>query len=386
MPTLKDVAQRSNVTLLTAYNALKNAEQVDSHTRQMVAQAAADLGYRLHITIRDVALLAEVSTATVSYVLNNSQPVGATTRERVLEAVTVLGYRPNSTARNLQASKTHLLGYAWYDLPPGVTNAVLDRFTFALATAVEARGYHLLTFAQPAVDLTLPFDELIKTNRVDGFVVINTNRNDPRIRHLIDIKFPFVAFGRANDAWNFPYVDVDGRRGIELATQHLIENGHERIACMGWPVGSLSGDARVQGYLDAMRKAGFIVRPEWVVRTTNFPEAGYQAAQKITDLPAVIRPTAIVCLSDMMALGVMNWLTHCGLEVGADVALTGFDDDPTSAFLRPPLTSVAQPVIESAQQIAWMLFSLLDNEPLDQRTVLLSPTLTIRASSLRKAT
>jgi len=385
MPTLKDVAQRSKVSLVTAFNALSGVESVDPETHAQVVEAATALGYRLNITIRDVATLAEVSTATVSYVLNNSQPVSPATRDRVLHAVRALGYHPNSTARNLQSSKSRLLGYPWYDLPPGQINAVLDRFTYAAAREVEARGYHLLTFAQPSVNSIAPFDELIKTNRVDGFLLCFTNHNDERIEYLMAMKIPFVAFGRANETWDFPYVDVDGGRGVEMMTEHLLSNGHTRIGVVGWPDGSLSGDARLQGYMRAMHAVHLPVQPEWIVRSTNTAESAYKVAHNLTDLPTHLRPTAIVCMSDIMALGVMNWLTHVGLEVGTDIAVTGFDDDPTSSFLRPPLSSVCQPIAELAAQSVQMLMTLLDGEPLRNRHTLLSPTLAIRDSSRKKA-
>src|SRR5258708_29409519 len=120
MPTLKEVSQRANVSLLTAFHVLSNtaAAEITDEARQAVLDAARSLKYRLNITIHDVAAQAEVSIATVSYVLNNTTPVSAPTRERVLQAAAALNYRPNITARNLQASETRMVGYAWHEVPP----------------------------------------------------------------------------------------------------------------------------------------------------------------------------------------------------------------------------------------------------------------------------
>src|SRR5437016_3443801 len=219
MAGLKEVAERANVSLLTAYHALSNTSLVDDHTRQRIIDAAIHLGYRLNITIRDVADQAEVSIATVSYVLNNSAPVSAVTRQRVLDAVQALGYRPNRTARNLKANETRMIGYAWHDVPSGQMNAVLDRFIYCMALAAESYGYHVLTFALPAEDAVKTYEDLIHTSRVDGFIVSDTNRDDPRIHRLIEMNVPFAAFGRANEDWDFAYVDVDGRKGIEMAVK-----------------------------------------------------------------------------------------------------------------------------------------------------------------------
>lgn len=379
MPSLRDVANRANVPILTAYHALSNAALVEHQTRQAVIDAAEQLNYRLNVTIRDVADQAHVSIATVSYVLNNSVPVSATTRERVLEAVAALGYRPNITARNLKASETRMIGYAWHDVPAGQMNTVLDRFMYCMALAAESYGYHVLTFTQPGENVVKTYEELISINRVDGFVISNTGLNDERIRRLMDMGVPFAAFGRANDEWDFSYVDVDGQQGIKTAVEHLLAQGHQRIGVLAWPEGSLSGDARLAGYLDALQTARIRPEPDWIVRSQNAVQDGWQAAQRL--MAAKQSPTAIVCVSDMIAIGAMSYLESVGLRAGGDVAITGFDDLPLSEHLRPPLTSLRQPIELLARQVIDLLMAEIERSRLPERHVLLAPTLVIRESS-----
>ncbi len=333
------------------------------------------------IKIKDVAQAAEVSIATVSYVLNNSAPVSNETRRRVLDAVERLGYRPNITARNLKASETRMIGYAWHNVLPGETNAVLDRFIYQMALAAEANRYHVLTFTQSPDDPVATYDELIRTSRVDGFILAGTDRNDERIRRLIDLDFPFAAFGRSNAEWDFPYVDVDGKVGICMAVEHLLTLGHRRIACLAWPSGSLNGDARFDGYLQAMRQAGIVPKPTWIARIGNVVRDGFEAARRLMALPAHERPTAIVSLSDVMAIGAMSYLDTNGFRVGADVAVTGFDDDPMAGYLRPPLTSLHQPIDEIAVKVIEMLMVVLNDQPIPDQNILVQPTLMIRGSS-----
>jgi LacI family transcriptional regulator len=162
-------------------------------------------------TIKDVAREAGVSIATVSYVLNNKSAFFSEgTRQQVLEAVERIGYSPNVTARNLKASETRLIGYAWHEVPYGQVNSVLDHFTYALAQAAEAAGYHVLTFTHPLHDPIPVYEDLIKTQRVDGFVLAGTIAGDERIRYLMEQGFPFVSFGRSNPGWTFPWVDTEG--------------------------------------------------------------------------------------------------------------------------------------------------------------------------------
>jgi DNA-binding LacI/PurR family transcriptional regulator len=363
LKTLKAVADRAQVPLLMAYHALSADIPVDARTRQTVHEVAEALGYKLNVTIRDVADQAGVSIATVSYVVNNSAPVSDTTRRRVIDAIEALGYRPNITARNLKASETRMIGYGWHNLQPsGQTNPIMDRFIYQMITTVETHNYHILTFSQDPANPARAYEELIYTNRVDGFILSDTNRNDPRIKRLLTLKFPFISFGRANDDWRFPYVDVDGRRGLAIVTEHLLERGHRRIAVIGWPEGSLVGDARLNGYLDALQGAGISPRPAWIARSINDVHHATEAAHGLMNLPLPERPTAIACLTDEIAIGVMNYLESIGLQVGVDVAVTGFDDVPMSAFLRPPLTTMHQPIDALALQLVDLLIAQLNAE------------------------
>ncbi len=332
------------------------------------------------VKIKDVAHAADVSIATVSYVINNSAPVSDETRARVLDAIRRLGYRPNSTARNLKASETRMIGYAWHDVEQGQMKAVLDRFVYLMARAAESHGYHVLTFTLSPTDPVAAYDELIRTSRVDGFVVAETDRHDP-IRRLMSLGFPFVAFGRMTPESDFLYVDVDVHAGIRMAVEHLLARGHRRIGCIGWAKGSHNGDTRMAGYVQTLRLAGIEPRSEWVVRVPNVIGEGFAGAKALLSLPTPDCPTAIVALSDLMATGAMHYIESIGLHVGTDVAVTGFDDDPMSAFLRPPLTTLHQPIDEIATRVVEMLVANISGQPIADRHILFQPTLMIRPST-----
>ncbi|GAB4545251.1 MAG: LacI family DNA-binding transcriptional regulator [Anaerolineae bacterium] len=380
MATLKDIAAHAKVSILTAYRALSGTSKVPPTELQAVRSAAQALNYTLGITIRDVAALAGVSIATVSYVMNDSYPVSAETRTRVLEAASALNYRPNINARSLQASRTKLIGYGWFRINTRLAASLTDHFAYWMAQAAEMAGYHILSFAHPDENPIAVYDDLIATARVDGFILANTNHNDVRIRHLLAARIPFASFGRANEVWDFPYVDVDGHRGMSMAVEHLLALGHRKIGMIAWPEGSLSGDGRTQGYLDALQAAGISPYRDWLVREANTGAGGYQAAAQLMSLNGN-RPSAIVCISDLMAIGAMNYLNHAKIRVGEDVALTGFDDDPLSELVHPPLTSLRQPIEQIAAQVVELLLAELDQVRLPNRQRLIAPELIIRASS-----
>jgi DNA-binding LacI/PurR family transcriptional regulator len=380
-PTLIRVAEQANVTLSTAYHALSDSVPVDPAVRRHVLEVARQLGYRLNVTLKDVAHEAKVSVATVSYVLNNTATVSAATRKRVLDAVTRLNYRPNNSAQNLKMAQTRTIGYAWHNVQPnGQINAVLDRFIYGITGELEACNYRLLTFIESS-DHISSYEELINTNRVDGFILSNTNENDLRVQRLIELGFPFVAFGRANPQWDFSYVDVDGRAGIHAATAHLLAQGHRRIAILAWPPGSQTGDVRLQGYLDAMRRVGIESRPAWIQRLQNGVDNAQRVTRELLALEATERPTALVCLTDLMAIGAMRGIEDAALRIGLDVAVTGFDDDPIAEYLRPSLTSLRQPVDMLASRVVAMLTAIIDKEPLDKKHVVIEPQLIVRETS-----
>lgn len=337
-------------------------------------------------TIKDVAREAGVSIATVSYVLNNKHDaVSEPTRISVIEAAQRIGYRPNVTARNLRSNQTRLIGYAWYDapynqVPTGRINPVLDWFTYYLASAAEQAHYHLLTFTYSVDNPAPTYDELIRTGRVDAFVLAGTTMDDPRVRFLLDQNFPFVSFGRAKPEWDFPWVDTDSTEGVRCAVDYLIKLGHQRIGVVGWPEDSLTGNYRLAGYIKAMDEAGLVRRSEWIVRGDHSAESGVAALAAFCELPEDTRPTAVVTMSDLMAIGVMNEAERRGLQVGRDLSVIGFDDVPMTEFLRPSLTTLQQPIPEIGEALIRMLEAIINKQEPEPRHQLIAPRLIVRES------
>lgn len=339
------------------------------------------------VTIREVAKEAGVSTATVSYVFNNVGSVSEETRMRVLAVARELGYRPSALAQNLKARASRTIGYSWHTQPGDHWHPILDRFLSKMAEAAEEAGYHILTFASPSDpgDWS-PYEELMLSGRVDGFVLSDTRKDDPRIHYLIDRGFPFVAFGRTNSEWDFAYVDVDGAAGSVAATRHLLSLGHRRIAVITWPEVTMSFmEHRYQGYRQAMGEAGITVDPAWIVREENEEAPVRHAVRSLLSLPQSRCPTAIVALSDMMAIGAMNAVYQAGLQPGKDVAITGYDDVPTAQYFRPPLTTLRQPITRIGELVVKMLLDLIEGNTLPQRHVLVEPELIVRGSSTGEA-
>ncbi|HEY0638408.1 MAG TPA: LacI family DNA-binding transcriptional regulator [Pseudonocardiaceae bacterium] len=307
-----------------------------------------------------VARAAGVSRQTVSNVLNAPHVVHPDTRARVEAVIREVGYRPNRVARSLRTRSTHLIGYC-----VGGDNPLLDRFLHAMSTAAGQRGYHLVLFtAPPGADGLPAYEDLLARNTVDGFVLSETTVGDRRPAWLASRGVPFVAFGRpwssdpAVDVGS--WVDVDGAAGTAAATRHLYDLGHRRIGFVGWPAGSGSGDDRLRGWREECARLGLGEQP--AAHGENGIEHG--AALATTLLTAPEPPTALVCVSDVMALGAQQ----AARAAGRAVALVGFDDSPLAALPGIDLTSVRQPVERIGRDVVRLLLDQLGDGPVTAHT------------------
>jgi DNA-binding LacI/PurR family transcriptional regulator len=337
-----------------------------------------------NVTLKDVAARAGVSYQTVSKILRNQMQVTPEVRARVQLAVEQLGYRPNVTARNLRTQSSHLIGYSWEPSRQNFFSPILEEFEQSIVEAAEEQGYHILLFPQRAgSELTNTYQELAYSRRVDGFILSDLGFSDPRISALQHLNVPLVAFGRTQctEDCTFAYVDIDGGAGVRLAVEHLLAQGHERIAALGWPDESRVGSDRLSGYWAAMESAGLRIDPAWVKRGAGEYEYGYVAALDLLDLPPSRRPTAMVAVFDLIAVGAMRAVQDRGLTVGRDIAVTGFDDMPVIFYLKPGLTTLRQPAWEVGQRVAHILVCLLEGRDPGPQHILLPPVLVIRESS-----
>lgn len=337
-----------------------------------------------HVTIKEVASAAGVSYQTASKVLNHQIKVSPVTNERIWKAADELGYHPNLIARSLRSRRSNMIGFSWEPTPPEQSNQIYTRFMESIIYYSEAAGYHILAFPyKPGSEWVQAYNDLIETNRVDGFILSSIEYDDARIPFLQQHHIPFVAFGRANPGWSFPYVDVNGAVGMQKVVEHLVAQGHRRIALLNWSEKKSSsvGKDRMAGCMQALGAAGITIPPERIARGEGDFAFAYQNTVRWLEESPQQRPTAIIAFSDVMAIGVMNAALNLGVKVGPELAITGFDDSPQVEYMVPGLTSVQQPVWEVGRTAAEMLQRILNNENFENQSILLDPTLIVRPSS-----
>lgn len=330
-------------------------------------------------TLADVAERAGVSRQTVSNAVNNPDLLREDTLARVQAAIAELGYIPNRAARNLRTRASHLIGLRITPVQEGTANALMDRFVHSLVETSGAAGYHVMLFAGDGADPLSGYDELMRSTSVDAFVITDTYLGNPQAAWLGEQRAPFVAFGRPWDdpTARHPWVDVDGAAGTARATTYLIEQGHTRIAWIGWRKDSFIGEDRRSGWSRTMHEHD-LPTTGLASRVEDLVASGGEASAVLLD---EAEPTAFVCASDTLAMGVLHTLYLRKLAPGRDIAVIGFDDSQVAQVVHPGLSSVRPPLEEVAVEVVRALEGLMRHPPYVGPGELIAPSLELRGSS-----
>jgi LacI family transcriptional regulator len=323
-------------------------------------------------TIASVAALAGVGVGTVSRVLNDSGAVSGSTRMRVLEAIEALEYEPSAAARALSTGRTHTIGVV---APFFTEPSVVERLR-GVTRRFAAAGYQVTLFdVERPEQATTAFRALAGKGRVDGLLVVSLPRTAAQLERLRAAGVPVVLVDRQGEGApgvdrqgeGAPSVYTDDVAGGRLATEHLLELGHERIAFLGdtegGPFGFTSSEARRRGYEAALKDAGQPVRRQLIRTGPHRRDAARAATHELLALGAP--PTAIFAASDHQALGVLDAAAGIGVDVPERLSVIGFDDIELARYCG--LTTVAQPLEASGARGADLLLeALAGGEPRSQ--------------------
>jgi LacI family transcriptional regulator len=324
-------------------------------------------------TIARVAQEAGVGVGTVSRVINGSASVSEATRRRVLDVVAELGYEPNATARALSTGRTRSVGV----IAPFFTRpSVIERLR-GVAPMLAASGYQLVLFDVESPEQRAGvFRSVI--GRVDGLLSISLAPPKADLRRLAAAGIPVVLVDQAHD--DVPSVLVDDVEGGRMATGHLLELGHRRIAFAGDTVdgvhGASASSRRCVGYQRALGDAGVPVRPD-LVKLRPHGRAAAEIARDLLSLKGP--PTAVFAASDLQALAMIEAFEALGARVPDDLSVVGFDDVELARYAG--LTTVSQPLEDSGTRGAELLLSALEGENVLQAKQHLSLELVVRGTT-----
>jgi DNA-binding LacI/PurR family transcriptional regulator len=325
--------------------------------------------------IADVAALAGVGVATVSRVLNGRGGVRPTTELRVAEAIKALNYRPSSLARSLSLKRTMVVAA----LLPWFTNPSAVERVRGIVEGLSSSEYDLMVFDIESEDRQRRAFELFdRGDRADGLLVVSTLPPESEVARLRAAGIPCVLIDAVHP--DFPSIAVDDVAGGEIATRHLLQLGHRRIALIGDPPPEFRYEwsrDRTRGYERALGVGGIEVRPEYVREGTRLPHVARAIAAELLSMSD--RPTAIFAASDTQAIGVLEAARTLGISVPDELSVVGFDDIEVAAYIG--LTTVRQPLLESGRRGAKLLLEALAQESVEPLGELLPLELVVRTST-----
>lgn len=328
------------------------------------------------VTLLDVARHAGVSRATASLVLRDSPLVAAVTRERVLASMQQLGYVYHRTAATLRTQRSYTVGLVITD----ITNPFFAELTLGVEERLDEANYVVvLANTSESLDKQSRILTAIHENNADGILFCPAEGTS---REMIDRLFqrrpPVVLLVRYLFDIDADYVGTDNVLGAELAVEHLITHGHQRIAFIGGPTTSSARLDRLQGYRNALQRHNLSVDEALLPTSTTTRDGGHQAILSLLTLNDP--PTAALCYNDVVAFGVMLGLQAHGHMPGQDFAVIGFDDIAEAALWHPPLTTISigpRQIGGTAAQRLLERIACPDDPP---RRVILPPSLVIRTS------
>ncbi|KUL38742.1 LacI family transcriptional regulator [Streptomyces sp. NRRL F-4489] len=329
--------------------------------------------------LADIAAQAGVSEATVSRVLNGKPGVSATTRQLVLAALDVLGYERPVRLRRRSAGLVGLI-------TPELENPIFPAFAQVIGQALTRQGYTpVLATQTPGGSTEDELTEMLVDRGVAGIIFVSglhadTSADMGRYERLRGQGVPFVLINGFSDQVRAPFVSPDDRAAVELAVTHLTALGHRRIGLALGPRRFVPVQRKVEGFLRCVREQLGLegAEAEGLVQHSLFTLEGGQAAAGALIERGV---TAIVCASDMMALGAIRAARQRGLDVPRQMSVVGFDDSPLIAFTDPPLTTIRQPVQAMGQAAVRALLEEIGGTPAPHSEFVFHPELVVRGST-----
>ena len=324
------------------------------------------------LTITDVALAAGVSVATVSKVINGRDGIATATSARVLEVVQELGYESSLVARSLRSRRTHVIGILVAEFEPFSAEILKGA-----GSGLGDTDYELLAYTGARQSGRAGWERRylsrLSGTLIDGATIVTPTVVDAHAG------VPVVAIDPDARSADLPSVESDNLAGGLLATRHLIELGHRRIAFMAGRPDLESSRLREAGFRQALSEAGIEVDPSLVRRSDYRRDAAHQPAIELLSRPD--RPTAVFAGNDLSAIGTMEAAQEMGLDVPGDVSVIGFDDIPEAARTTPALSTVRQPIQQMGSAAVRLLRALMDGRIPETTHVRLPTSLVIRGTT-----
>jgi LacI family transcriptional regulator len=329
-------------------------------------------------SISDVAKLAGVSVTTVSKVINNYPDVSPKTRRKVLNIINEMKFQPNVVARGLVKGRSWSVGIF---LTSDFSNPFVSVVMSGLKKTLENSGYDLIYLSQGNKDPQYNFVKHCLSRNVDGVVVFGFTGDEKYVRELICSELPTVFIDIDLYGKRAGYITSDNVNGIFQAVEHLYNIGHQKIAYLTPKLGNYVTKIRYEGYVEALNQLSLDFFQDYISVGTNLAfslQNGYELMAPLLSLPNP--PTAVLCASDLLAIGAMRAMEERGLVVPRDMAVVGFDDSDLCDLTRPKLTTVRQDIKLIGERALGMLLEMINDSNYSPKHVIMPTELIVRES------
>lgn len=330
------------------------------------------------VTMADVAKKANVSKSTVSQFLNKRyQYMGEETKRNIEEAIKELGYQPNFIARSLKQKRTSTIGI--------IVANIMHRLSTEVSRAIEdfCHSNEINTIVCNADDDPIKekkYIEMLRAKQVDGLIIFPTGKNQELYKNMVDQQYPLVFMDRIVSDVKVDTVVVNNEEWASRGIQHLIDNGHERIAMIAPPLTISPRIERAEGYKKTLRKNGIDLNPHYFIST----EIGAVKKELARLLAGDKPPTAIFAANDLAFLQVAEYVKEKAIQVPEELSIIVFDNIPFAHISTPTITTIAQPSFEMGKKAAELLLLQIEGEGTKPRIYAFDGDLIIRESSESK--
>lgn len=334
------------------------------------------------VTIKDIARSLNISISTVSRALRGLPEIHPATRDAVVKLAEELDYQPNQLAKNLAKSRTKTIGVIVPNLSYHFFSAMLN----SIEEAALQAGYSVLVCQTNESYLReITNIQNLLRSQVEGFIISLSRDTDnyEHVERLARKNIPLVLFDRYAESIDVSKVIVDNEAAAFKATEHLIENGCQRIGFLAGPARLLLSNQRIKGYQAALAKHNLQPDDHYVLHCDYTQENTVMQTLALMSLPQP--PDGVVTISDRVAYPAIYAMKQKGLRIPEDVAVVSFNNEPVSAFFSPALSSISQPIQEMGTETVRLLLKQIDANDTTavKETRIMDTQLIVRASSLR---
>jgi len=310
------------------------------------------------ITLRHLARTLGLSPTTVSRALNGYPEVNQTTRERVVAAARRLGYVPDRSASRLAHGVAGAFGIVFPSASERLIDPLFAEFVGGVADFAATVGIDITLHPVPVEDEVDAYRRAIAQRSVDGFILSTPFVEDPRIAVLNGLDVPFVVHGRTDVAKPYAWLDIDNHGGFAAAARLLASHGHRRVALVGGARGYTFTRDRIAGAAEGLAAGGGTLEPDLVFEGPMTEQMGYQVALKTLREARATRPSAFLCSSIFLALGLQRGAQELGLRIPDDLSLIAHDDRTPylrAEYLAPALTATQSSIRQAGRRVAELL-------------------------------